>query len=224
MAGQRLTTPWRRLAWPVAAGLLSMAAHLPWFMHRLLDGDEAIYGSIAALGTMGGGVYGAGGIDNKPPGVFWIYALVFRVFGEYQMTAVHVAGFTAMAATCAVIFLIARGLAGSRAGLISALLYGVLTAAGNPRLLAANTEDFLLLPLSASVLLVLPRRWFWTRAVLVAAGVFRQSAAVNVVLVGLALFWLEPPERRGPAAGLFGGGLLPGRAGGAGLIRVPRVR
>src|SRR5260370_9853727 len=128
MAGQRLTTPWRRLAWPVAAGLLIMVAHLPSFMHRLLDGDEAIYGSIAALGHVGGGLSGAGGIDNKPPGVFWIYALVFRVFGEYQMTAVHVAGFTAMAATCAVLFLIARGLPASRPRLIPPLLYRVLSA------------------------------------------------------------------------------------------------
>src|SRR5260370_18383512 len=162
MAGQRLTTPWRRLGWPVAAGLLIMVAHLPSFMHRLLDGDEAIYGSIAALVNVGGGLYGAGGIDNKPPGVFWIYALLFRVFGEYQMTAVHVAGFTALASTCAVLFLIARGLAGSRAGLISALLYRVLTAAGNPRLLASNPEVFMRGPLSASVLLTLRRRWFWT--------------------------------------------------------------
>jgi len=219
MAAHRPTTP-PRVAWPVAAGLLIIVAHLPSFMHRLLDGDEAIYGSIAALMNAGGGLYGAGGVDNKPPGVFWVYALTFRVFGEYQMTAIHAAGFAAMAATCVVIFLIARDLAGSRAGLIAALLYGVLTAAGNPRLLASNTEVLMMLPLSASVLLMLRRRWFWTGAVLVAAGAFRQSAAVNVLLVGLALLWLEPRERRWRGAGLFGGGLLAGLIVGAGLIAV----
>ena len=197
-----------------------MVAHLPSFLHRLLDGDEAIYGSIAALMNMGGGLYGAGGVDNKPPGVFWVYALIFRVFGEYQMTAVHAAGFIAMAATCVVIFFIARDVAGSRAGLFAALLYGVLTAAGNPRLLASNTEIFMMLPLSASVLLMLRRRWFWTGVALVAAGAFRQSAAVNVLLVALALFWLEPRESRWRAAGLFGGGMAAGLAAGAGLIVV----
>src|SRR5690348_7347118 len=94
------------------------------------------------------------------------------------------------------------------------------TASGNPRLLATNTEIFMMLPLSASVLLMLRRRWFWTGVALVAAGAFRQSAAVNVLLVALALFWLEPRESRWRAAGLFGAGLAAGLAAGAGLIVV----
>ena len=32
-------------------------AHLPSFLHRLLDGDEAIYGSIAALLNTGSPLY-----------------------------------------------------------------------------------------------------------------------------------------------------------------------
>jgi len=195
-----------------------MVAHLPSFVHRLLDGDEAIYGSIAVLMNRGGALYGAGGVDNKPPGVFWIYSVIFRFFGDYQMTAIHAAGFIAMAATCVVVFLIARDLAGARAGLLAAFFYGVVTAAGNPRLLAANTEIFMMLPLSASVLLMLRRSWFWTGALLVAAGAFRQSAAVNVLLAALALFWLEPQERLWRAAQLLGGGLIAGLIVGAGLI------
>ncbi|TMG64590.1 MAG: glycosyltransferase family 39 protein [Chloroflexi bacterium] len=139
MSAPRLTISWQRVAWPVAAGLPIMVAHLPSFLHRLLDGDEAIYGSIAVLMNLGGGLYDSGGVDNKPPGVFWIYSLTFRLFGAYQMTAVHAVGFVAMAATCVLIFLIGRDLAGTRAGILAALFYGVLTAAGNPRLLAAPT-------------------------------------------------------------------------------------
>lgn len=197
-----------------------MVAHLPSFVHRLLDGDEAIYGSIAVLMNLGGGLYGPGGVDNKPPGVFWIYALTFRGFGAYQMTAVHAVGLVALAATCVLIFFTARDLAGARAGLLAAFFYGVLTAAGNPRLLASNTEIFMMLPLSASVLLMLRRRWFWTGALLIAAGAFRQSAAVNVLLVALAVFWLKPRERRWRAAQLVGGGLLAGLVVGAALIAI----
>ena len=173
-----------------------MIAHLPAFVHRLLDGDEAIYGSMAVLMNMGGGLYADGGVDNKPPGIFWVYALTFRLFGAYDTAAVHAVGFVVLAATCAVIFWIARDLAGTRAGVVAALFSGVLTAAGNPRLLASNTELFMMLPLCGSVLTAIRRRWFWSGALLVAAFTFRQSAAVNVVVIGLAILWLEPARSR----------------------------
>ena len=193
---------------PLAVAATVALAHAPQFMHRLLDGDEAIYGSIAVLMNMGGELYGSGGVDNKPPGIFWLYALTFRVFGGYQMTAVHAAGFAAMAATCVLSFRIGRDIAGRNAGLLAALFYGILTAAGNPRLLATNTELLMMLPLSASVLFMLGRRWLWAGVLLVAAGAFRQSAAVDVLLLGIGVFWLEPAERRIRAALLGGAGAV----------------
>ena len=208
-------------AWSTLILVAVFVAHLPSFMHRLMDGDEAIYGSIAALMNMGGPLYGAGGVDNKPPGVFWVYAITFRVFGTYQMTAVHAVGFVAVAATCALIFLIARDLAGSsgsRASLLAALFYGVLTAAGNPRLLASNTEIFMMLPLTASVLVSLRRQWLWAGVLMVAAGAFRQSAAINVLLTGCAILWLEPRAGRSRAMAQLAGGLLAGLVAGAVLI------
>ncbi|HEY0829609.1 MAG TPA: glycosyltransferase family 39 protein [Candidatus Dormibacteraeota bacterium] len=218
MAARRLTISWRRAAWPALAGLAVIVAHLPSFLHRLLDGDEAIYGSIAVLMNLGGRLYGSGGVDNKPPGIFWVYTLTFRVFGAYQMTAIHAVGFAAVAATCLLIFKLTRDIADTRAGVLAGLFYGVLTAAGNPRLLASNTEIFMMLPLVASVLLMLRRQWFWTGVLLVAAGAFRQSAAVNVLLVGLAVLWLVPAGDRRRAALQLGGGLFAGLIAGAILI------
>jgi hypothetical protein len=220
MAAHRPTIPSQTVLWSCLAGLAIIVAHLPSFVHRLLDGDEAVYGSIAVLMNMGDPLYGTGGVDNKPPGVFWIYALTFRFFGAYDMTAIHAAGFVAMAATCVLIFFIARSLAGFDAGLLAALFYGLLTAAGNPRLLAANTEIFMMLPLAASVLTMLQRRWLWTGVLIVAAGAFRQSAAINVLLAALAVWWLEPRASRGRAAILLGGGLVAGVIGGIALIAV----
>jgi hypothetical protein len=201
-----------------AAAVAIFLAHVPAFLHRLLDGDEAIYGTIAALMNLGQPLYGTGGVDNKPPGVFWIYSVTFRVFGAYQMTAVHAMGFIAMATTCVLLFFIARRLAGTRAGVLAALFYGLLTAAGNPRLLASNTEIFMMLPLTASVLLMLQRRWFWSGLLLVAAGAFRQSAAVNLLLIGLAVFWLEPASDRIRAGQFVIAGLIGGLIAGAVLI------
>jgi hypothetical protein len=194
--------------WAAIVAVVVVLAHLASFFHRLLDGDEAIYGSIAALVNGGGTLYGDGGVDNKPPGIYWVYAAVFKIAGTYQMTAIHLVGLAVLLATCWLLFVIARSVAGTRAGLLSALTYGVLTGAGNPRLLAANTELFMMLPLTASVLLMLRRRWLWSGAVLVAAGAFRQSAAINVLLAPLAIVLLEPAERRLRASGFFAGGVI----------------
>src|ERR1700693_3194942 len=141
-------TPGVRL-WAALSVVVIVLVHVPSFLHRLMDGDEAIYGSIAALMNAGGTLYANGGVDNKPPGIFWVYAATFHLAGNYQMTAVHAVGLLVLLATCGLLFIIGRSLAGVRAGLLSALMYGILTGAGNPRLLASNTELFMMLPLTA---------------------------------------------------------------------------
>ena len=201
-----------------AAAVLAM--HLPSFFHRLMDGDEAVYGAIAALMNTGGRLYAEGGVDNKPPGIYWLYAATFDLFGRYDMTAIHVVGLVAIAATCWLLFLIGRDLAGVRAGLIAAVLYGVLTGAGNPRLLAANTELFMTLPLTGAFLLLLRRHWFWSALLMVVAGAFKQVAAVEVVLLPVGLVVLEGRDTRLGAAARFGLGLVAGLAAGAALLAI----
>ncbi len=204
--------------WGVLVAVTVSIAHAPSFLHRLLDGDEAIYGSIAALMNLGDPLYAQGGVDNKPPAIFWVYALTFRVFGMYQMAAVHAIALLAIAATCVLIFLLGRHLAGTRVGILAAIFYGVMTAAGNPRLLAANTEAFMMLPLTASLLLMLQRRWLWSGLLLATAGAFRQSAAVDVLLLPLAVVYLEPRGGRLRASAHFIGGLAAGLVAGGVLI------
>src|ERR1700716_4261277 len=196
-----MTRPRQVGLWAGVVAVTVAAAHLPSFLHRLLDGDEAIYGSIAALLNTGGRLYGTGGVDNKPPGVYWVYAAAFQAAGTYQMTAIHAVGLAVILATCLLLFIAGRDLGGAQTGLLGALFYGILTAAGNPRLLATNTELLMMLPLTASVLLMLRRRWAWSGVLLVAAGAFRQVAAVNVLLALAGIFWLEAP-------GGGGGGFL----------------
>ena len=206
----------RQLAlWSGVIAVTVFIAHLPSFVHRLLDGDEAIYGSIAALLNTGGDLYGPGGVDNKPPGIFWVYAATFRAAGTYQMTAIHAVGLAVIASTCVLLFVIGRDLGGVRTGLLAALFYGILTAAGNPRLLATNTEIFMELALTASVLLMFRRRWFWSGLLLVLAGAFRQVAAVNLLLAVVGILWLEPAGHRWRSAGWLAGGVAVALGAGA---------
>src|SRR5579859_5373168 len=212
-AGARATWPWA-----AAAAVVIFVVHLPSFVHQLMDGDEAVYASIATLMDGGARLYAEGGVDNKPPGIFWVYAAVFDIFGRYQMTAIHVIGLLVVAATCVVLFVITRNLAGTRAGLVAALLYGVLTGAGNPRLLAANTELFMTLPLTAAVLLMMRRQWFWSAVLMVAAGAFKQVAAIEVLLLPVGLALIEPRDTRVRAAAWFCGGIAAGLVAGAALL------
>src|SRR5258708_25625838 len=111
---RRQLAPW--------AGLIAVTifiAHLPSFLHRLLDGDEAVYGSIAALLNTGGELYGTGGVDNKPPGSFWVYAAAFRAAGTYHMTASHPIGLAVTAATRGLAFTGGPDLARVFTGLLS---------------------------------------------------------------------------------------------------------
>lgn len=218
MASRAVTLPRaevRRLWLLGAAGAsFVLLVHLPALAHRLLDGDEAVYGAIAALMNQGGHLYADGGVDNKPPGIFWVYAATFDVFGQYQMTAVHVLGLLVTAATCVVLFYAGRAIAGRRAGVLAAIFYGVLTAAGNPRLLAANTELFMMLPLTAAFLLMLRRQWMWSGLLMVVAGAFKQVAAAEVLLLPAGLLLLESRGTRAGATLRFGAGIVIGLAAG----------
>jgi hypothetical protein len=220
MAPSSVTRQHIPLIWGAAVAAVIVIAHVPSFFHRLLDGDEAIYGSIAALMNGGGALYADGGVDNKPPGIFWVYAATFHFAGTYQMTAIHTVGLLVMGATCVILFIIGRSLAGVRAGLLSALAYGILTAAGNPRLLASNTELFMMLPLSASVLLMLRREWLWSGVLLAMAGTFRQSAGINLLLLPVAVALLETPDRRIRSSALYMAGLAGALAVGAVLLAI----
>lgn len=216
LGGSR-STPWTWL-WSAIAAAGVVALHAPSFVHRLMDGDEAVYGAIAALLNQGGRLYADGGVDNKPPGIYWLYAATFEVFGRYQMTAIHAVELVAIAATCGVLVAIGWTMSCRRAGFVAAVLYGVLTASGNPRLLAANSEVFMMLPLTAAFLLLLRRQWFWSALLMVAGGAFKQVAAVEVLLLPLALVFLETRPERVRGAVLAAAGLAAGLAAGAGLL------
>jgi hypothetical protein len=65
---------------------------------------------------------------------------------------------------------------------------------------------------------MLRRSWSWTGVLLVAAGAFRQSAAINLLLVGLAIYWLEAAPQRRRAVLTFAGGIFVALVVGAVLI------
>ena len=212
---QGLLTPSRaRALLPPAALVLvvTLAAHLESLLRRASDGDEDAYSAIARLMLQGGRLYADGGVDNKPPVIFWIYAAAFRLFGNYNLFSVHVLKVAVVLATAVLVGVLAKKLAGDWAGWIAALFYGLFTAAGGPQQYAgANTEVFMNLPLVASMLLLLNRRFALAGALIALACLTKQVAIVNLPLA-LIFALVSAPRARNLAA------LLAGFAAGAGLL------
>ncbi|HEX2685212.1 MAG TPA: glycosyltransferase family 39 protein, partial [Kofleriaceae bacterium] len=164
---------------------------LPSFFRVIFDDDEAQYAAIGALVRAGGRLYQDGGVDFKPPGIYWTYACVFELAGRYAMWAVHLLALGVVAATACLLARIAERIATPRAGTLAGVFYGVFTTVYYPKMLAANTEIFMMLGLSAMTLLVLrardASRWLGAMAAagaLVAiASAYKQSSVANALVI-----------------------------------------
>src|SRR5262249_57944141 len=131
------TRPW------LAIALVAAVDRLPAFLRPLLDDDEAQYAAIAELVRAGGRLYADGGVDNKPPGIYWTYAAVFDVAGRYAMWAIHLVALAAVIATAWILCAIATRIASPRAGLLAGVFYGVVSTPLFPQMLPPHTPTLL---------------------------------------------------------------------------------
>ena len=171
---------------------------LPSLCHVGLT-DEDYYSTIASDILDGGAVYHTA-VDTKPPGIYYIFAGVFRVAGKNNLRAVHILAIIVVAATALVVRRIGARVADEWAGAWSGIGYAVFVHAYLPSdTLAPNTEIFASLLLALSVLAFLQGEkqagwgWMFLSGTLVgAATLLRQPSAVNVgvMLACLVYAWL----------------------------------
>src|SRR6059058_6323455 len=120
----------------------------PTLLPSLYTTDEAYYGTIANDILNGGAVYHTA-VDTKPPGMYYIFAGVFRVAGRNNLLAVHLLAIFVVAATALVVRRIGARVADEWAGAWSGIGYAVFVHAYLPQdTLGANTEIFAALPLT----------------------------------------------------------------------------
>jgi hypothetical protein len=132
-------------------GIAAVALLLRWPLASIpLERDEGEYAYIAQRWLHGDVPY-RDAFDQKPPGTFAVYAVFLQLFGA-SIESIH---WGTQLYTLVTLFLIARigfRVGGSLAGWVAALLASGLTAdicvLGN----AANTETFMILPLTAGLL------------------------------------------------------------------------
>ena len=183
---ERLTT---RALW-IAAWALFVALRVP-YLDVPFERDEGGYGYIAQRMLLGEAPY-RDAFDQKPPLVFVPYALAFATLGQ-QPRDVHLVLLLWSAATMLVVAAVARRLGGPLAAAAAGLAFAVLSA--SPRLLGftANTEMFMLLPMTAAAWCALraapsERAWgSWIAAGALAGSAcwFKPVAATSAVAVAV---------------------------------------
>src|SRR5215472_4520584 len=158
--------------------------------------DEDFYSTMASDILDGGKVYHTA-VDTKPPGIYYIYAGVYRVAGRNNLFAIHLLAIFVVIATSLVVRRIGTRVADEWTGAWSGIGYAVFVHAYLPGdTLAANTEIFASLLLSLSILAFLhgekEARWSWmflSGMLVGAATLIRQPSAVNVgVMLGCLVY------------------------------------
>src|SRR5438477_9508517 len=122
----------------------------PTLLPSMYTIDEAYYATIANDMLDGGTVYRTA-VDTKPPGMYYIYAGVFRVTGRNNLFAVHLLAIFVVVATALTLWRIGARVADDWAGAWSGIGYAVFVHAYRPGdTLGANREIFASLPLASS--------------------------------------------------------------------------
>jgi hypothetical protein len=118
------------------------------FVALPLERDEGDYAYVAWR-MLEGEVPYRDAFDQKPPGIYAVYAALFAL-GPRSPVALHLWLYAWSAASALGLAALVRGLAGGLAAACALLLFAALST--DPRLTAtaANTESFLLLPLVLS--------------------------------------------------------------------------
>ena len=171
----------------------------PTLLPSMYASDEGYYGTIANDILDGGAVYHTA-VDTKPPGMYYIYAAVFRVAGRNNLFAVHLLAIFVVVATALVLRRIGARVADDWAGAWSGIGYAVFVHAFRPDdTLGANSEIFASLPLALSVLAFFQGQrkpalglMFLSGALVGVATLIRQPSAVilGAMLACLAYGWL----------------------------------
>lgn len=173
--------------------LLTIGTRAPsLFFPQPID-DEAVY-SVVANAIVDGGQPYVDAVERKPPLLFWTYAAVFELAGEYNWKALHTVALLWTLATMAGLYVIGRRLFDPLTGLIAALFYSIFQCWATGNNLAFNGELMMNLPLVWAWAITLGNRssrlrpeLFVAGALLCAGFLLKQPAAIAAVPMGIYL-------------------------------------
>src|SRR5437899_5197047 len=173
--------------------LLTVAIRLPSLLHPQPIDSEEMYSVVANEIVDGGRPY-ADAVERKPPLLFWTYAAVFKVAGEFNWKALHIVALMWTLCAMAGLYVIGRELFDSNTGLIAAFFYSVFQPWWTWKTLAFDGEMLMNLPIILAWAIAFRRspsplrpELFPAGALLGAAFLLKQPAAVTAVPLGIYL-------------------------------------
>src|SRR6266853_3293363 len=173
--------------------LLTVAIRLPSLVHPEPIDSEAMYSVVANEIVEGGRPY-ADAVERKPPLLFWTYAAVFKVAGEFNWKALHIVALVWTLCAMAGLYVIGRELFDRNTGLIAALFYAVFQPWWTWKTLAFDGEMIMNLPIILAWAIAFRRgssrlrpELFVAGALLGAAFLLKQPAAIAAVPLGIYL-------------------------------------
>ena len=193
--------------------LLGAAAMRLRLLDIPLDRDEGEYAYFAQLLLEGVPPYAAA-YNLKAPGIYVAYSLILALFGQ-TTSGIHIGLIVVTSVATILMFVLARSLVGTTAGLVAAALYA--TQAVNPKILgfAAYAEHFVLLFVVAGSIVLRPLAPRRPPLRLVVGGflfglalLMKQSAAAFVLGGGLYLFLSTPDDLAANEAASTGDGRI----------------
>jgi hypothetical protein len=156
------------------------------FLAIPLERDEGEYAYAGQLMLQGIPPYQLA-YNMKFPGVYAAYAWIMAMFGQTSV-GIHLGLLVVNVATIVIVFLIARRLISSTAGIAAAASYAILSASSSVLGLAAHATHFVMLPvlLGALVLLkpVLTKKMLFASGILFGAGLLMKQPAIFFVCFG----------------------------------------
>ncbi len=173
--------------------LLTVAIRLPSLLHPQPIDSEAMYSVVANEIVDGGRPY-IDAIERKPPLLFWTYAAIFKVAGEFNWKALHIVALVWTLTAMAGLYVIGRELFDRNTGLIAALFYGVFQHWWTWKNLTFDGEMLMNLPIIWAWAIAFRRsssrlrpELFPAGALLGAAFLLKQPAAIAAVPLGIYL-------------------------------------
>ena len=161
-----------------------------------LERDEGEYAYAGQLILQGIPPYQLA-YNMKLPGTYAAYAVLLGAFGQ-TASGIHTGVLLINTATVILVYLLAKRLFGTAAGLVAAASYSVLSINQTILGIAGHTEHFVLLPALGGILLLLKsvegkrtRLLFWSGILLGLSFVMKQPGVVFILFGGVYLLVLE---------------------------------